>query len=413
MATLWLEPSAIAVGGEAVAREADGRVVFIPGALPGEQVLVELVEEKRSFARGHLLEVRQPSPQRRVPPCPHVDDGCGGCDWQHIDPDAQTHRKRDLVVDTLHRMGGVHEPVVEIGPGMSSERSRTTLRCSVTAGRAGFRRRRSNDTLAVDDCLIAHPLVAELVTDGRFGEATEVVLRVGARTGERLAVVSPTAQGVQLPDDVVVVGTDELRSGRRVWYHEEVAGRRWRISATSFFQPRPDGADVLAARVGDEVAALAPEARRLTDLCCGVGLFAGVLADRLALRSAPTSPEILAVERHRPAVVDARHNLTGSTARVVRSSFEQWRPSRSDVVVADPARAGLGRAGASAVAATGAGLSVLVSCDPASLGRDASLLAGHGFAHARSLVVDLFPHTSHVEVVSTFIRPPSGPDRAP
>ena len=411
---LWLEPTAIAVGGEAVARDPDGRVVFITGALPGERVLVDLVEEKATFARGLVVEVGAPVAERQTPPCPYVSAGCGGCDWQHIDPDFQTDLKRELVADTLRRMGRVVEPVVSLGPQLASDRSRTTLRCSVIGGRAGFRRRRSHESLAVEDCLVAHPLLAELITDGRFGEATEVVLRTGARTGERLAVVSPNAGGVSLPDDVMVVGSDELRSGRRVWYHEEVAGRRWRISATSFFQSRADGADALAERVVEEVAELAPDARRMIDLYCGVGLFAGVLEARVSERLGCADLVVVAVERHRPAVIDARHNLAGSGARVVRSSLEQWRPSHADVVVADPARSGLGRAGVDAAAATGASLCVLVSCDPASLGRDAAMLATKGFSHVRSTVIDLFPHTSHVEVVSSFARssllPPPGSD---
>jgi len=400
--TLWLEPNALAVGGESVARDADGRVVFIGGALPGERVLVELVEEKATFARGVAVEVHQPSGQRRVPPCPHVADGCGGCDWQHIDPLAQGDLKVDLVADALRRMGGVDDPIVASGPTLASHRHRTSLRCTVVAGLAGFRRRRSHEALVVEDCLVAHPLLAELVIDGRFGEASEVVLRAGARTGERLAAVSPTARGVHLPDDVVVVGEDELRAGKRAWYHEEVAGRRWRISASSFFQSRPDGADALAALVATDVAELAPEASRMVDLCCGVGLFAGVLADSSGRRSDDREVEMLAVERHRPAVIDARHNLAGQPVRVIRSSLDQWRPSPATVAVADPPRSGLGRGGVGAVAATGAQLCVLVSCDPASLGRDAGLLARRGFRHVRSTMVDLFPHTSHVEVVSAF-----------
>lgn len=401
---IWLEPTSVAVGGDAVGRDLNGRVVFVAGALPGEEVLVDLAEEKETFARGRAIEVRRPSPERMSPPCPHVEQGCGGCDWQHVEPDAQSRLKRDLVTDTLRRMGRVDDPIVEPGPRLASDRGRTSLRCTVVRGQAGFRRRRSHDPFPVADCLVGHPLVAELVVDGHFGEATGVVLRAGARTGERLAVVSPTSQGVQLPDDVVVVGADELKAGRRAWYHEEVAGRRWRISATSFFQARPDGADALAALVSRDVVELAPGATRMVDLCCGVGLYAGILADQAACRSEDPDVQIVAVERHRSAIVDARHNLAGQPVRVVRSSIEGWRPWHADVAVADPPRAGLGRTGADAVASTGAGLCVLVSCDPASLGRDAGLLGRDGFRHIRSTMVDLFPHTSHVEVVSSFTR---------
>ncbi len=379
--------------------------MFIAGAIPGELVHVELTEEKGTFARGRVIEVLHPSTQRRTPPCPYVGEGCGGCDWQHVDPGGQTSMKRDLVVETLRRMAAIEDPKVQLGPRLASERSRTTLRCTVTAGHAGFRHRRSHESVTVEDCLIAHPLVAELVSDGTFGDAAEVVLRVGARTGERLALVSPSAEGVHLPDDVTVIGSDELRSGRRAWYHEEVAGRRWRISATSFFQSRPDGADALVAQVVREVADLAPDARRMVDLCCGVGLFAGALADQRAQRPDAQRSAVLAVERHRPAVVDAQHNLGADDVRVIRSSLEQWRPSSAEVVVADPARAGLGRRGVDAVAATGADLCVLVSCDPASLGRDAALMDAKEYRHVRSTVVDLFPNTSHVEVISSFVRP--------
>jgi 23S rRNA (uracil1939-C5)-methyltransferase len=142
----------------------------------------------------------------------------------------------------------------------------------------------------------------------------------------------------------------------------------------------------------------------MVDLCCGVGLFSGGLAAGLdALDVGPWS--IVGVERHRPAVVDARHNLADlPQAKVIRASLEGWRPMPADVVVADPARSGLGREGVAAVAATGTPLLVLVSCDPAALGRDAGLLAAAGYRLDACTLVDLFPHTSHIEVVSRFVR---------
>jgi 23S rRNA (uracil1939-C5)-methyltransferase len=144
--------------------------------------------------------------------------------------------------------------------------------------------------------------------------------------------------------------------------------------------------------------------RTMVDLCCGVGLFSGGLASGLdALEVGPWS--IVGVERHRPAVVDARHNLADLPhAKVIRASLEGWRPMPADVVVADPARSGLGREGVAAVAATGTPLLVLVSCDPAALGRDAGLLAAAGYRLDACTLVDLFPHTSHIEVVSRFVR---------
>jgi 23S rRNA (uracil1939-C5)-methyltransferase len=397
-----LSVTAMATGGEALGRDDGGRVVFVSGALPGERVRAELTAEKRDFARATVTDVLEASPDRIAPPCPHVAEGCGGCGWQHIDPAAQPGFKRDIVVDALRRQGRVEdaEGRVGLGPSLPALGHRTTVRAAVVGGRAGFRRHHSHEVLAVDDCLVAHPLVSELIVDGWFADATEVTLRAGARTGDRLVLAHPTAAGIRVPDGVLLVGSDEVAAGRRAWHHEEVGGRRWRISATSFFQARPDGADVLVDLVAAGVDALAPGAATLVDLCSGVGLFAG---------TAGAGRHVVAVERHRPATADAAHNLAGLDVRIIRAAMEGWRPSSADVVVADPARSGLGPAGVAAVAATHAPALVLVSCDPASLGRDTKLLADCGYRFDGATVVDLFPHTPHVEVVSRFRTGPEGP----
>lgn len=385
----------MAVGGDAVARDGSGRVVFVHGALPGERVLAAVNDERKTFARATVVEVLDPSLDRRTPPCAYASGGCGGCDWQHIAPGAQRDHRRASVVECLQRLGGIDDPAVLAGAPLATERYRTTVRCGVVGGRAAYRRRRSHDLLPVEDCLVAHPLVVELIEEGRFGSAREVTLRVGARTSERLVVAHPTAEGVVLPEGTRVVGTRELTNGRRAWYHEEVAGRRWRISATSFFQSRPDGAEALVQAVGGAVDELAPEETTMVDLCSGVGLFAGTIGN---------GRRIVAVERHAAAAADARHNLADQDVRHVRTNFEQWRPSPAGIVVADPARSGLGTAGVATVVATGATAVVLVSCDPAALGRDASLLGASGYSYVGSVLVDLFPHTAHVETVSRFIR---------
>jgi 23S rRNA (uracil1939-C5)-methyltransferase len=407
-----LRTTAMAVGGAAVARAASGRVVFVDGALPGETVRAEPYTVQRRFARARLVELLDEAPERRTAPCPHHRRGCGGCAWQDAQHDAQLAWKRGLVAEALRRQGGVADPAVREGPPLADAHHRTTLRCVVTAGRAGFRQARSHDPLAVDSCLVAHPLLEELLAEGRFDGCREVTLRAGGRTGERLVLASPDAQAVQVPHDVVVVGRDEITRGRHAWIHEEVAGRRWRVSATSFFQARPDGADALVDLVAGEVADLparagAPALRTLVDLCCGVGLFAGAVGQRLRdAGGADVEWRFLGIERHGPAVADARHNLADlrDAARLIRAGVAAWKPAPADVVVADPARGGLGAAVVRKVAATGASLVVLVSCDPASLGRDARLLCEAGYRFAHTTLVDLFPHTPHVEAVSRFVR---------
>ena len=179
MTVLELRTTAMAVGGEAVAREASGRVVFVAGGAPDETVLVRLTDEKRSFARGHVIDVVSASPDRVAPPCPHVADGCGGCDWQHLGVTAQRRIRLEQVADVLRRQGGIAEPRVRHGVELAAERLRTTVRGTTgPEGRFAFRRRRSHDPVAVASCLIAHPLVEEIVRDGRFGEADDVCAAV-------------------------------------------------------------------------------------------------------------------------------------------------------------------------------------------------------------------------------------------
>ncbi len=393
----------LVTGGEALARHPDGRVVLVAGALPGEQVEVELRQRKGAL-RGSVRRLLWSSPDRVRPRCPHVADGCGGCDLQSLEPGAQVRAKIDLVVDALHRLGRLPEPVVRAGPPLSPWGFRTTLRLAIVGGRAGLRRAESHEIVPIDHCLVSHPAIDELVHEGDFGDADEVVLRLGVSTGERMAIAMPTAQGVVLPPDVLVVGIDELEAGRRAWIHEEVAGRPWRISAGSFFQTRPDGAaalvEVVRSMVADQLAVpgRAGRPRTLLDAYSGVGLFSGALLDGVPGWRA------VAAERSRSSVADARHNLADLDAKVVATTIEHLRAPRADLVVADPARSGLGRAAVHVLASSAAPRLVLVSCDPASAGRDTALLAAVGYRHVESVVVDLFPHTHHTEVVSRFDR---------
>jgi 23S rRNA (uracil1939-C5)-methyltransferase len=401
-----VEISGVAAGGEGVGRLPGGQAVFVRGALPGERVTVQVVEAKARFARAELVQVRVPSPARVVPPCPVLAAGCGGCAWQHVAPAAQRDLKATIVGDALRRIGKLGRvPDIDPGPDLPTTAYRTTVRAAVVDGRAGFHRHHGHDVVALgaDGCLVAHPLVDEVLRLAVLGDASAVTVRAGAATGERLAVVEPAAAGVEVPPGVQVTGADELAAGHRAWIHEEVAGRRFRISAESFFQARPDGAAALAELVVS--AALAGFAGaggarpRVADLYGGVGLLGGVLADRAS--AAGRELRLQVVEANRSAVADARANLADvADARIVRADVRRWRPSAVDVVVADPSRHGLGAEVVSRIAATGAATMVLVSCDPAALGRDAGLLDASGYELVGATLVDLFAHTPHVEVVT-------------
>ena len=389
-----VETTGAAAGGGAVGRLEDGRAVFVDGALPAERVAIELTVDKKRFARGVAVQVLDPSPGRVAPPCSALAAGCGGCDLQHATPELQREMKTQVVLDALTRIGQVEPPTIAQRE-LAATGFRTTVRAAVTAdGRAAFRRHQSHDLVTPEDCLVAHPLAEELLVGGRFPAASEVVVRVGARTGERLVIVAPSARRTRLPGqsaDVTLVGSAKAAAAS---FHEQVAGRSWRISGPSFFQSRPDGADALVEVVVAEVARVVGQADCLVDLCAGVGLFAGTVP----------AARVVAVESNRGAAGDAAHNLADIDARIDIYRLEQWTPVPADVVVADPPREGLGATGVGKVVATGADLVMLVSCDSGSLGRDAGLLAAEGYRLDAVTIVDMFPQTHHVEVVSTFTR---------
>ncbi|HEX4905146.1 MAG TPA: hypothetical protein VFU93_06835 [Acidimicrobiales bacterium] len=372
-----LTTTAVAAGGDAVARDADGKVAFVTGALPGERVLAEVTEERHDFNRAVAVEILDAAPGRVTPPCPHIERGCGGCGWQHIELSTQRTMKLDIVTDALRRIGGIAEPDVTHGPHLAPDGFRTTIRL---ANGTGFRHARSHDVVDVDSCLVAHPLLQDLLGKVTMHGGTEVTLRCGARTGDRLAI-----------GDGPITAPEGVRIGPKAWLTEEVAGRTWRISARSFFQARPDGADALVAlvrRAGED----APKGP-LVDAYGGVGLFAGSLGrDR----------QTTIVEWSASSVRDAKVNVPD--AKVVASDVARWKPTSAKLVVADPPRTGLGKKGVAVLDASGTKHLVLVSCDPAALARDAKLLGAAGFDHDGTTLVDLFPHTPHIESVTRFIR---------
>lgn len=375
--------SDMASGGDAVARDSTGKAVFVRGALPGERVRVRLVSDHKKYAVGSIDTVIEPSPDRVSPPCPEIDRGCGACPWQHISVAAQRRMKSRFVVDSIERSGvecPAPSPTVVLDPWAF----RTTIRAGVIDGRAGFNQARSHQMVAVEGCLVAHPLLHELLVDARFPGARSVLLRCGARTGERLAATTPTGLSLGLPDDV---HADHL--------HEFAAGRLWRVSARSFFQTHADGVDTLAAIVASAADECGTPSTAV-DLYSGVGLFAGVLAAR--------GWSVTAVEGSSVATADAECNLDGLNASVIHADVARWTPRQADLVVADPSRIGLGPSGVDVVAATGAHRVILVSCDAASLGRDAALLRRSGYALHAVTPVDLFPHTFRTEVVTVHDR---------
>jgi len=290
-----------------------------------------------------------------------------------------------LVQDALRRIAKIDDLPVTSGPALSPNGYRTTARLAVHEGRAGFRRRRSNDVLVPDHCLVLHPRIDELVRTVDFGMAEEVVVRVAARTGERL-VHTATDVDLDLPGDVVV--SSDLQPAAIT---ERIHDRPYRVSGPSFFQCRPDGAEIMIDLVAEAIAGVDGP---LVDAYAGVGLFGAALGQNRPLTS---------IESSSSSVADSRVNLPKHTT-IVESTVESWTPTPAAAVIADPARAGLGRDGVSTLVATGAEIMALVSCDAAAMARDLRLLVDAGYDPQWSRVIDLFGHTSHVEVITQLRR---------
>ena len=412
----------VAAGGDGLAHHPDGRVAFVDGGLPGELVRVRIGQDRKDFVKASVIEVVEASSSRVSPPCAHVAAGCGGCGWQHIEPAAQTGLKRDIVVDALRRLGGCTDAEVRVGPPLADRGLRTTVRLVVDRdGRVGFRAARSHDVVAVDDCLVAHPTISALVGGLRAPGLAEVVLRVGARTGDLAAWAGPPTQPranrptsprrvagspvrapIGLPDRALPSRPSGLpvdaQWGPTASITEVIREVRLRVSAGSFFQSSPQAAEALCDAVGESCGDLLESGvGPIIDAYGGVGLFTAVIV--------PQHREGILVELSDPSVADAKDNLAERPVRIVAGAVEAWTPVRADLVIADPARSGLGVGGVdSLVRGTGCRRLVLVSCDAASLGRDTRLLAAAGYRHQGSIVLDAFPHTAHVEVVTRFDR---------
>ena len=392
VATLELRPDRFAAGGEAIAKDPDGRVVFVRGALPGEVVVAEITHEKRDWARAHVVQLIDASPDRVEPPCESRRAGCGGCGWQHLSHDAQRRAKVTVVDDAFRRIGGIGEADVALGPSVDQFGYRTTVRVAATAdGRAGFHGEQSHDVVAAPACLIAHPVLQPIVAGLGLDDGVEPTLRYSVATGEIGARWDRARGDVRgLPESV--------RTDGAVVMQEDVAGRRLQVSLGSFFQSGPQAAELLVAAVKRAAPELS-SAPVVVDAYAGIGMFAACV----------THPDahVIAIETSRSAVDDAHENLDGRRGEIVRGEVGGWHAPDDlliDVVVADPARSGLGQPGTAALVRAGAPVLVLVSCDPASLGRDTKLLHRAGYVHERSEVLDTFPHTTHIEVVSRFVQ---------
>lgn len=380
----------VAHGGHCVARldpepgQERGRVLFVRHTLPGERVLVRVTDDSHaSFWRADAVEILTASPDRVEPRCPVAGPGlCGGCDFQHVDLDAQRQLKTAVVAEQLQRLAGIAWAGEVVGVDTPATADglhwRTRMRYHVDVdGRAGLRAHRSSAlvVLPAGGCPIAD-LRAPAVTDQSWPAESELVTAASSAGGTALLV-----------DGRLQQGDAELT--------ERAAGRSWSVDATGFWQVHPAAADTLVAAV---LAGLRPRrGERAFDLYGGVGLFAGALAD--------AGCEVRGLESGHRAVLTARRNLADVAARVHLRADRVERglarlPRRTDLVVLDPPRSGAGKQVMAALLERRPRAVAYVACDPAALARDLGTAARLGYTATSIRGFDLFPMTQHVECVA-------------
>ncbi len=390
-----IELTGFAAGGKAVGRAPDGRVAFVEYAIPGERVLAEITAETASFVEATTIEVREPSELRVEPRCQYFGR-CGGCQLQHVAYGEQLRLKTGIVREQLRRIGRFEDEAIDgvlremIGmadPWAYRNHMRFTVRRD---GEVGFMEHGSHRFLRIDHCEIALPAANRVLQDaqGRTMQTRALTVRAGEHSDELLVQPKlrwrPHRRG-------------RTRSGQP-HYHELLRGARYRVSSPAFFQVNSRQAERLIELVVARARAVQP--RLVADAYSGVGTFAVALAQVV--------PDVVTIEASAAAGDDAEVNLAPyDNVRRITGTVEEQLPALDpvpDVVVVDPPRAGLDASVIDAIVESGVRRLVYVSCDPATLARDLRRLADGGMELSEVQPIDMFPHTQHIECISTLDR---------
>ena len=414
----------MAFQGNAVAR-VNGKVVFVPQAIKGETAQVEVVDEKKDYGIGVLRQLTLSSPFRVSPPCPYFSL-CGGCQWQHIAPEAQVEFKKEILEETLKRLGGLQEiPPVAVFPSPLAYGYRVRVQLKGKQGRVGYYAKRTHRIIPIEHCPIAHPLINQIIPlfqdcPRLFSPVEEVEVNVSPEEGRGILVLHPFPAAPkiekELPDFLrhhpLLKGVAVARKGKLDLFGEtdltftvcfpkngQSRNVRLRTSPASFFQIHPEQNQNLVQTV-IELGAL-KDGERLLDLYAGIG--------NLTLPLASTTRDVTGIEENRTAVMDARNNARANGmegCRFICGKVEEVLKSASlkkpDVILLDPPRSGCKEAVAHIVALRPKRI-VYVSCDPATFSRDLRLFGESGYTLERLTLIDLFPQTYHMEIVGLLL----------
>jgi 23S rRNA (uracil1939-C5)-methyltransferase len=414
-------------GGDGLGRNPEGKAVFVPFVLPGEEVDITILEEKTGFARATLNRLLQPSPARIEAACPYFGQ-CGGCHYQHTTYTTQLEIKSAILRETLQRIGKFAWTGEILVHSAEPWNYRNRTRMKVRTGEQfalGYHRMSSHNLLEVKQCPISSPAINRVMQHlWQLGEAgrvpqgiTEIevfadhadaalLLEVYMLPGDTdlsefvrdMQIRVPGIKGISFFTQPPGRSSTDLAALKQVFgetaLNYQAGDKVLRVTAGSFFQTnRYLVRELVQAVVGDGSGGMA------LDLYAGVGLFAAHLAKRFqqvfAVESSPSSADDL--EKNMPRNVTA-----------VRTTAEQFLPKchnlRPDLVVVDPPRAGLGEKAATLLASLRVPRITYLSCDPTTLARDLRLFLDGGYRVEEVRMIDLFPQTFHIESMVRLAR---------
>jgi 23S rRNA (uracil1939-C5)-methyltransferase len=377
-------------GGEALSRGPEG-VVLIPYTLAGETIVADVGAQEKGVLRGKLVRVETPSADRVAPRCPYFTV-CGGCAYQHADYPAQVAAKRAILAETLLRFAKLTDPgQIDVIAG-DHWQYRNRIQLHFEGGRMGFLAAGSRRLVEIDHCPISSPKLNECI-----GKLASMVRNTRWPNFLRTLELFTNEESVQL--NVVETGRPVAKRFFE-WCAEQLpdlimgplnyAG--FQVGKGSFFQVNRFLIDPLVAEVTAREAG-----GTALDLYAGVGLFTLPLARRFQ--------RVIAVESGSGAVRDleanaARIEQTVEASQSTVDNFLETFAEPCDLVVADPPRAGLGKLAVKRLVALAPHRIVIVACDPATLARDLVPLLAAGYAIEKLVMIDLFPHTYHIETVA-------------
>ncbi len=418
--------------GDGVGRH-QGLAVFVPGALPGEHVLVAITQRKKNYAKGKLITLLFPSSQRVKPACPHFGQ-CGGCQLQHLSYEGQLAAKKLWVEDALTRLGGCSTGLTADVAGMNRPwryRNRCNIHLSWRDGQAfaGFYSEKSRRLIPLADCLLLPPLFAPLAQQvasscsrERLTGLHDLVIRqndagqlmlilLGEAPWQKLKQVSTAWQESFPALQSVYQNTGPLQRGhlwRTQWRQifgpnvitEKICGRRLLFSPASFAQVNPSQTEVLYEKVrklaGHDVE------QGVWDIYCGVGAIGLTLVSKGFLWGVEENQEAIKMAKRNAALNHMpQATFIAGKAEDVLPRWRQIAPPPG-VVVVDPPRCGCKPEVLAAICQSMPEKIIYVSCHPGTLARDVKILSSLGYKLQIAEPVDMFPHTGHVETVALF-----------